>query len=145
MPVLTDMLLRIVDITTQWMLISESPFVTRKRVLIHSLLFVLVLIINISNVIYLNSINAADYITVFSGIIQTVLYAIVLAIVVINDEASGVNLINDARQVHAAWVSFVLLLDPIIMLLSGGFSGKYRSTVRQVVKELASVSSLSKR
>lgn len=129
--------LRIIDVAATWILLSEDPKIIRNRVSIHTLLFVLVMLIDFGKIIYLSSKNQLEYATAVVSVIHITMYAIVLAIVVIN-ETSRVNIINSARQVNAAWLSFVLLYTPMLEIYGSMFSGKRaRQTVRSTVVEVS--------
>jgi hypothetical protein len=126
MSTVSDPILRIADVISIWVLASNSTRVSYNRTMIHTLLFITILLTNIANIAYLNYNNSVDVITIVRAVAQIIIYAIVLAIVIIN-ETSNVNVLSRARKTFLGWLSFIILYEPLFTSVAMMYARSSRS------------------
>lgn len=131
---------RVLDAGGMWIILAKDT--KEKRLENFGILFGVLLAVNIAYLYYLNMRDEADMITVGYMFIQTVMHAITLSLMAV-DNASTDDNIDSIRKAYLSWIVFVIMAEPIMQIYATATadieyveSSKRRSPRVSVRKEL---------
>jgi hypothetical protein len=110
-----DLSLRILDVASMWILLSDDKKIAEQRLSIFGGLFAAVAAINVGQIYLLYSTDDLSAFDLFLPVMQMLGYVVALSLMMLGKDASNIGM-KEIRRVFLVWVSFTVLFEPLLTM-----------------------------